>query len=130
MIILILQISEKLTVSFSKILSFKFDFPPKEDPCTENHFLWKNLIVFSVFFRTTPAAYGTTQDMDLIRAIAAGLHHSHSKVGSEPHLRSTPQLRECWIPIPLSKASDQSCILMDTSRLVTTEPWQELLNLF
>ena len=28
----------------------------------------------------------------LIRAVAAGLHHSHSNVGSEPHLRPTPLL--------------------------------------
>ena len=37
-----------------------------------------------------PAAYGDAQARGLIRAAAAGL--PHSKVGSEPHLQSTPQL--------------------------------------
>ena len=37
-------------------------------------------------------AYGTAQARGLIRAIAASLHHSHSNVGSEPHLQPTPQL--------------------------------------
>ena len=33
-----------------------------------------------------------TQARDRIGAAAAGLHHSHSKAGSEPHLQPTPQL--------------------------------------
>ena len=41
----------------------------------------------------TPAAYGGSQSKDLIRAVAAGLHRSHSNTGSEPRLRPTPQLR-------------------------------------
>ena len=34
-------------------------------------------------FRAVPAAYGGSQARDLIGAVAAGLHHSHSNVGSE-----------------------------------------------
>ena len=34
----------------------------------------------------TPAAYGGSQARGLIGAVAAGLHHSHSNTGSEPHL--------------------------------------------
>ena len=37
-------------------------------------------------------AYGGSKAMGQIRAEAAGLHHSHSNIGSEPHLRPTPQL--------------------------------------
>ena len=37
-------------------------------------------------------AYGSFQARGLIGAAAAGLHHSHSNMGSEPHLRLTPQL--------------------------------------
>ena len=54
------------------------------------------LIIFNffVFFfsRAAPEAYGGSQTGGPIGAVAAGLHHSHSNVGSEPHLRPTPQL--------------------------------------
>ena len=42
--------------------------------------------------RATPVAYGGSQARGLIGAVAAGLHQSHSNVGSEPHLQPTPQL--------------------------------------
>ena len=45
-----------------------------------------------VFFRVPPAAYGSSQARGQMRAEAASLHPSHSNAGSEPHLRSTPQL--------------------------------------
>ena len=32
-------------------------------------------------------AYGVSQSRDQIGAVVAGLHHSHSNAGSEPHLR-------------------------------------------
>ena len=49
--------------------------------------------VFLVFllFMGTPTAYGSSQARGPIGATAVGLHHSHSNVGSEPHLRPTPQ---------------------------------------
>jgi len=37
-------------------------------------------------------ACGGSQARGLIRAAAAGLHHSHSNEGSEPHLQPTPKL--------------------------------------
>ena len=43
-------------------------------------------------FRAAPMAYGGSQARDLIRAVAAGLFHSHSNARSEPGLRATPQL--------------------------------------
>ena len=50
-------------------------------------------LFFSVcLFRATPAAYRGSQARGLIGAIAAGLHHSHSNMGSELCLRPTPQL--------------------------------------
>ena len=42
--------------------------------------------------RAASAAYRSSQAKGRIGATAAGLHHSHSKVGSEPCLRPTPQL--------------------------------------
>ena len=43
-------------------------------------------------FSAAPVAYGSSQARGQIRAIAAGLHHSHGNVGSEPCLQPTPQL--------------------------------------
>ena len=37
-------------------------------------------------------AYGGSQARDLIRAIAVGIHYSHSNAGSELHLWPTPHL--------------------------------------
>ena len=48
--------------------------------------------VFFCLFRATPAAYGSSKARGLIRAVAAGLHHSHGNARSELHLRPTPQL--------------------------------------
>ena len=60
-------------------------------------------------------AYGGSQAGAQIIAVAAGLHHSHSNMGSELHLQPTPQLMATWLLNPLSEASDQTYILMDTS---------------
>ena len=48
----------------------------------------KEIFFFFVFchFRATPVAYGGSQARGLIRAIASAPHHSHSNVGSGPHL--------------------------------------------
>ena len=46
----------------------------------------------NLFTRGIPAAYGGSQTRGQVRAVAAGLHHSHSDARSEPRLRSTPQL--------------------------------------
>ena len=47
---------------------------------------------FFAFSRAAPATYGSSQARGLIRAVAAGLHHSHSNAGSEPCLGPIPQL--------------------------------------
>ena len=49
-----------------------------------------SLIFF--LFRATPTAYGGSQVRGQIRAVATGLHHSHSHTRSELCLWSTPQL--------------------------------------
>ena len=74
---------------------------------------------FFVFlsFRAAPTAYGGSQARGPFRAVAAGLHHSHSHVGSWPHLQlhhSSPQRQ---ILNPLSEAGVQTHILMDTSQV-------------
>ena len=44
------------------------------------------------FSRAAPAAHRGSQARGLIGAVYAGLHQSHSNVGSEPCLQPTPQL--------------------------------------
>ena len=50
-----------------------------------------------------PPHYGSSQARGQIRALAAGLHHSHSNAESEPHLRSTPQLTATPDPWPTER---------------------------
>ena len=45
-----------------------------------------------VSYKAAPTAYGSSQARRQIRAVATGLHHSHSNAGFEPHLLPTPQL--------------------------------------
>ena len=66
---------------------------------TEPRWELPRLILFIYLFiylfilcRAASGAYGGSQAKGLIRAAAAGLHHSHSNLGSQPHLRPTPQL--------------------------------------
>ena len=56
------------------------------------------LSFFFVFSRFAPMAYGGSQARDPIGAVAASLHHSHSNLGSEPHLLPTPQLKATLDP--------------------------------
>ena len=44
---------------------------------------------FFCYVRAAPVAYGGSQARGWIGTLAAGLHHSHSNPGSEPHLRPT-----------------------------------------
>ena len=62
-------------------------------------------VLFFLSFRAAPVAYGGSQARIPIRTVAAGLCHSHSSVGSEPHLRPTPILQH-QILNPLSEAED------------------------
>ena len=50
------------------------------------------LIYLFAFSRAAPMAHGGSQARDLIGAVAANLHQSHSNVGSESCLQPTSQL--------------------------------------
>ena len=63
-------------------------------------------------------AYGSSQARGWIGAATAGLCHSHSNVGSKPHLRPTPQLAAMSDLNPLRETRDRTHTLMDTSILV------------
>ena len=56
------------------------------------HNRYGGFIYLFLCFRAAPAAHGGSQAKGLIGAAAAGLHHSHSKARSKPHLQTIPQL--------------------------------------
>ena len=87
------------------------------------------MILFLLFFfRAVPVAYGGSQARGRrIGATTAGLYHSHSNAGSEPHLRPAPQLMATLILNPLSKGRDGTCILMILAGFISTGPQWELL---
>ena len=54
---------------------------------------YEHVITLSFFFnlfRAAPMTHGGSQDRGPIRAIAAGIHQSHSNTGSEQCLQPTP----------------------------------------
>ena len=71
------------------------------------------VFVFVLLFRATPMAYGGSQTRGRIGAVAAGLHHSQSIVGSKSNLHHSSW--QWWILNPLMEARDQTHILMDTN---------------
>ena len=77
-------------------------------------------------FRAAPVAYGSSQARSWIGAAAAGLHHSHSNMGSEPHLQNYTTAHgnagplNYWVRPGIESAS--SWILV---QVVTAEPQRE-----
>ena len=59
---------------------------------TETNTIFYFIFIYFLLFRAAPMACGGSQARDRIGAVAPGLCHSHSNVGSEPHLRPAPQL--------------------------------------
>ena len=47
--------------------------------------------LFVCFLRAAPIAYGSSQAKGQMKAVASGLHHSHSNIGSKPCLWPTLQ---------------------------------------
>ena len=58
------------------------------------------LFFFLFLFRAAPMPYGSSQARGRSGATAADLHHSHSNMGSEPHLQPTPQVTATPDPQP------------------------------
>ena len=82
---------------------------------------------FFFLFRASPVANGTSQARVWIGAAAAGLHHSHSNVGSELHLQPTLQLTAMleWFPIHWVKPGIKLASSWILIGFVTTEPQRE-----
>ena len=66
------------------------------------------IINFFWLFRASPEAYGGSQDRGQIGAIAASLHHSSG---------------QRWILDPLREVRDQTCSLMDQTRIFMDPSW-------
>ena len=79
-------------------------------------YCFQYFFIFLSFCLFRAAPYGGSYARGRIRAIAAGLCHSHSNTVSELCLRPTPQLTAYRNLNPLSKARDQTRNLMVTSR--------------
>ena len=67
------------------------------NPCRIIHYSDLHGVYFLFIYlfclcRAAPMAYGGSQARGPIGSEATGLHHSHIKARSEPHLRPTPQL--------------------------------------
>ena len=75
------------------------------------------VFVFLFLFRAAPSTHGGSQVRGQIRAVATSLHYSHSK----PDLSCVCDLhhssQQCQIFNPLSKARNQTCVLMDASQI-------------
>ena len=80
--------------------------------------LSKNFYLFIFSFQGCSCGIQKFQGQGLNRNAGTNLHHSHSKVGSEPHLQPTCSLRQCQILNPPSKVRGRICILMDTGKVL------------
>ena len=85
-------------------------------PSTED---WSiDFFFFFGLFRAASSAYGDSQARGQIRAVAAGLHHSYSKAGSETHLQPTHHSsQQRWILNPLSEGRNRTCVFTDASQI-------------
>ena len=77
---------------------------------------WFGLVWF-LFFRPAPTAYGSSQARGDIRAAAAsrGQSHNNARLIHICDLHHSSQQSQIFNP--LSKARDQTCILLDTSQV-------------
>ena len=74
--------------------------------------------LFFLLFRTSPAAYSSSQARGWISAAAASLHHSHSNGWFVVHRDLHCNSGQHQIFNPLSKARDRTHSLMDTSQVL------------
>ena len=74
---------------------FRGDVEPREN---YHYYYYYYYYYYYLLFSATPMAYGDFQARGRFRAVAAGLGHSHSNTGSEPHLQITPQLTSMLDP--------------------------------
>ena len=77
----------KLFTVFSRLSKISMPHAQKK----QQHQCQINFFFFCIF-KATPVACGSSQGRSQSIAVATGLHHSHSNLGSEPHLQPIPWL--------------------------------------
>ena len=83
-----MKLKISINISFIKDSKDHYVFPHLKYTVKTN--LFNILDFFFLLFTAASRAYGSS--WGLIGAAAAGLRHSHSNTGSEPHLQPTLQL--------------------------------------
>ena len=85
------------------------------------------VLFYFIFFKGPTHGIWSSEARGQIRAVAAGLHHSHSNTRSEPHLQPTPHgnagYLTDWARPGIEPVS--SCILVG---FITADPQWELLK--
>ena len=68
--------------------------------------IWSLLLLLLLLFRAAPSTYGDSQAGGQIGAVAAGLHHSHSNMGSLTHW-ARPRIKPAtsWLLVRFSSAA-------------------------
>ena len=89
------------------------DLLPAPQPTLIHKFLCGPVYFF--LLRAAPVVYGCFQARGGMAAAAAGLHHSHSNVGSSCICDLCHSLLQSRILNPLSQATDRTCIFRVTS---------------
>ena len=86
---------------------------------------------FLVFrlFTAAPMAYGGSQARGWIGAIAAGLHHCHSNMGSEPCLRPTTAHGNTRSLTHSARPGIKPLSSWMLVRFISAKPWRELPTL-
>ena len=84
------------------------------------------ILSFCLFFRAAPTAYGGSQARGPIRATAAGLHHSHSNVGSELSATYIIAHGNAGSLIPWARPGTKPETSWFLVGFVSAAPWQKL----
>ena len=75
------------------------------------------LFLFFCLFSAAPVAYGGSQARGRIRAVAASLHQATTMLDPSRICNLHHSSQHCWILIPLGKARDWTCVLMDATQI-------------
>ena len=113
-----------ISISFNEHLSSSPHDPPHFFLHTLTFFSWILLFFFVLcLFRASPMAYGCSQARGRIRVVAAG-HATATATATATAMQDLIHVLylhhssgQCQIVNPLSKARDQTHVLMDTSQV-------------
>jgi len=98
------HLSKLPTISFS----MRREQSSKLRTFTRSQQMTISLLIYFFIFTAVPAAYGSSQTTDRIKAAAAGLNHSHTNTEcltnwARPGIKPAPSQTLCWVLNPLSR---------------------------